>query len=296
MKNFLHSAVRKSVFIPEKFQLWYHLSMPEIFSYKPKMDHLSLPKQMSVKEQVAHDLNSYLNHSADKQKKLNQISKKIGVHLKTLNRISSLENQPNYSTVFKIYRYILNENDDAKLLEQCPQSVQAYLKKANPQKLEKNVAYSPLTEHEVGQNSVALELVVLCSSGTISASEIKDRFGSYGYELTRTLVAKRILAEIKSDLFSIGSSQMNMSPETVIKMGLQITASYAKAQDSDIKGKNFHGFYAEGLSEAAYQEWIRIDEEAFRRKVQLAKNPKYLGTLKAYTFNSVDTLNKKDTL
>lgn len=270
--------------------------MPEIVSDKPRIDNLSTQKQMSVKEQVAYDLNNFLNYSTDKQKKLNQISKKIDVHLKTLNRISSLENQPNYSTVFKIYRYLLNENDDAKLLERCPEIVQTYLKKANPQNFEKNVAYSAATEFEVAQNGVAIELVVLCSTGAISTSEIKDRFGTYGLELTRKLVAKRILAEIKSDLFSAGSAQMNMSPDTVIKMGLQITASYAKAEDSDVKGKNFHSFYAEGLTEGAYQEWIRIDEEAFLRKVQIAKNTKSLGVLKAYTFNSVDTLNKKDTL
>ena len=89
----------------------------------------TIHQTMTVKEQVAFDLNRFLDQPGDRQKKLNLISKKIDVHLKTLNRICLLENQPTYMTVFKIYRFLLNENDDVKLLEKCPDVVKTYLKK-----------------------------------------------------------------------------------------------------------------------------------------------------------------------
>lgn len=247
----------------------------------------------SVAEQVANDLNHYVNSAGDRQKRLTMISKKMGLHLKTLNRICSLENKPSYITVFKIYRFLLNETDDSKVLENCPEVVREYLKKATPQTIEKSIAYTSDAEAEVNNNQVALELVVLCSTGQLNTEDVKDRFGNYGLEIVKKLVTKRLLSEVKFGVYTIGQIQMNMSPETVIKMGLQITSSYAKPENGYEQGNHHHAFYAEGLSEEAYAQWLKIDEEAYLKKVQIAKNPKSFGDIKAYTFNSTDTLEKK---
>lgn len=247
-------------------------------------------------EQVSKDILAYLENATDRQKKLNLMSKKIGVHLKTLNRICQLENRPSYITVFKIYKYLFNENDDCKVLELAPSIVRDYLKKANPQSFEKSASYSSEAENEISKNHVALELVVLCSTGSLTSEEIKDRFGTFGLEIVQRLVSKKILSESKLGIFNIGPNQMNMTPETIIKMGIQVVSSYAKPQNGYEKHKNFQGFYAEGLSEEAYQQWMEIDEQAYIKKAELAKKASSLGKLRAYSFVSTDTLIQKDIL
>lgn len=53
---------------------------------------------------------------------------------------------------------------------------------------------------------------------------------------------------------------------------------------SDDEGENYIALYAEGLSEEAYNNWIKIDEEAFAKKVELSKQTHARGTLRAITF------------
>ena len=169
-----------------------------------------------------------------------------------------------------------------------------YLKKANPQTFEKSVCYTAHVEAEVINNPVAIELVVLCSTGQLHLDQIKDRFGTFGVETARSLVAKKILAEPKLDWFTVGSVRMSMSPQMVLKMGVQISANYGDSEAGDESGHHFHSFYAEGLTPEAYNAWLKIDEEAYAKKILVAKKSSSLGTLKVYTFGSTGTLAKKD--
>jgi DNA-binding phage protein len=253
-----------------------------------------LMETLTPGQKMVTDLNSHLDQAADRQKRMNLIAKKTGLHPKTLQRLMRSENQPSYITVFKIYRYLLNENDDNLVIEKCPEIIRNYLKKANPQQFVKDFSYTSDVEAEIIANPVAIELVILCAAGPMTGEEIKDRFGSYGYDIVRKLVAQDILAEPKTGLFVAGRKQMNMSPETVVKVGIQIATNHAKAENGYVRGLHFHGFFAEGLSAEAYNQWLKIDEEAFHKKIELSRKPQSQGTIKTYTFMSTDTMDRKE--
>ena len=67
-----------------------HVVQPPVANLSP------LKKSMSMTEQVSADLQHFLSSAKDRQKGLSLISRKIGVHTKTLNRIILTENSPTY--------------------------------------------------------------------------------------------------------------------------------------------------------------------------------------------------------
>lgn len=240
--------------------------------------------------QVSVDIDAYLKPSVNPKKTLKFISKKIGVHEKTLFRVWTKANRPTYTTVFRLYKFLFSEVDDSKVLARAPEVIRDYLNRANPQKLEKSVSYTSDIEKEVLANPVMAEIYVLCGTGALTKKEVQERFGTYGVRVVEQMLKLKILTQNKPDQFILGSAQMNMSPELVLSLGQQIAASYSKPKNSYEVGDNFLAFYAEGLSEEAYDKWLSIDKEAFDKKITLAQSPGALGTKKAFTFTCIDTL------
>ena len=74
----------------------------------PKDHTKKLPafENNTVLSQLSYDLSETFKVSSDFKKQLKHISEKTGVHIKTLNRLINLENNPTPLTVFKIYKYI----------------------------------------------------------------------------------------------------------------------------------------------------------------------------------------------
>jgi hypothetical protein len=239
---------------------------------------------------VFDDLHRYINESDDPRRRLKFMAKRTLIHEKTLQRLVNRENKPTYVTVFKIYRFLLNEQDDQRLLGLVPQEVATFLNNANPQSFEKSATYTQDLEIELRSNPVMAEIVVLCATGPIKMSYIKSRFGEYGTKMVETLVQRDVLQMVTQQEVCSGNVQVNMSPETLISIGVQMVEAHAKPEKSYETGENFLGFYAEGLSDAALQKWLEIDAEGFRKKVAVAKLKENRGDLRVFTFMATDSV------
>lgn len=245
-------------------------------------------------ERVYKDLREYLAASDEPRRRLKFLAAKTGIHEKTLQRLARGLNKPTYMTVFKVYRHLLNETDDVKLLAAVPVEISAYLKKANPQSLEGDKTYSSDVERELIANPIAAELVILCATGPIQTAFVRTQFGDYGLKVMANLVERNVLAMVSRDQVCSGQVQVNISPETVAAFGIQMSRSYLRPDLSYMTGRNFLGFYAEGLTEAARQAWLKIDADAFNEKVKLAKLPENRGDVRAFTFYATDIVDIKE--
>lgn len=242
----------------------------------------------SAATRVYEDLTRYIRESDDPKRRLKFVAKRTLIHEKTLQRLVNRENKPTYITVFKIYRFLLNEQDDQRLLEMVPEEISAFLRNANPQSFEKQSTYTQDLEAEMRGNPVLSEIVVLCATGPVKMSYVRSRFGDYGVKLIETLVQRNVLQMINHHEVCSGTVQVNMSPETLVTVGVQMVQSHAKPENSYETGENFIGFYAEGLSDSALQKWLEIDADAFRKKVAIAKQQESRGSLRAFTFVATD--------
>lgn len=240
---------------------------------------------------VVNDILSYFKDSPDIKKSLRFMSRKINLHEKTLFRIVNKENFPNYTSLYKIYRFIFNTQNDLLILEKLHPQIKRFLLQANPQALPLNaVLASEKLQQEVLSNPVLRELYVLAGTGSLKKDFVFNRFGQYGLESVTKLLKLNVLEEIRPNEFALGSAQINFTPNSVYEVGLQFCESYARPAEGQLTGENYMTFFAEGLSEEAYQQWLQIDLEAFQKKVLLAGSAQSLGGVRAFTFTCTDKI------
>lgn len=257
---------------------------------KPLPDLSSTSKDLVV-SQIAADLREILSQFRDPKKGLKIISVKTSIHEKTLHRLINEENRASYMTIFKLYRYILDESDDAKILDLAPPVIKDYLIQTNPQLLTEQIIFSSGIDQELSKNPVFGEIYILCGTGPLSRNEILARFGQYGLNIVEKMLKQQVLKESGLEVYELGKNQANFGPESIINLGTHLALNHVKKINGDILDQNFMGLYAEGLSPEAYAQWLKIDQDAFRKKVSLSSNKNNLGTIRAFTFMTTDSLN-----
>ncbi len=256
--------------------------------------NVSQPLEETASQRVAADLSALLNANPNPKKFLKTLANKTNIHEKTLQRILNQENRPSYISVFKIYRYLLSEFDDAKVIERAPEIIKSFLLKANPQSLEKNTFYFSSIDRDIQKNPVFAEIYILASTGPIKKIEIVNRFGKYGIEVLTSMLEKKVVSEVRVGEFILGPNQTHLSPESIASLGAQLIQDFAKPSNGYELGLHFMGFFSEGLTEEAYRQWQLIDQEAYFKKITLAKNPLSLGKKRAFTFMITETLENRE--
>ncbi len=260
-----------------------------------------IPEQLTSKvtksavlEQLAADINAALVQSKDSKKKIRHIADKTGIHQKTLLRLSRSENKPNYMTVFKVYRYLLNLNDDIAVLDQCPEVIKKFLVTNTPATLQKSKHYILSVDLKISQNPIFAEIYVLCSISKVKSKDIHIRFGDYGLELIEQMCNDQVLRHVGENEYILGDNQANLSTESLVTLGKQFVNTYAKPKNSYENGYNYITFMAEGLSNTAYQQLLYIDVEAHKQKTALINDPSNLGKNKFFSFTITDTIEKSE--
>jgi hypothetical protein len=248
------------------------------------------PDDELLRQQVAADLSRKLSEYRDPKKGLRIMAQIMGIHEKTLRRLMDCENRAGYQTLLKIYRALFNSNNDAQLLELVPAIVKRHLEKHNPKTFERHVSYTLDIERELNRDPVFTEVYFLAGTGGVTRDYVSFQYGQYGERLLMRMNEEQIVVSVGKGLFELGPNQATLGPETLKKIGLQLVESFLKPDEGDQLGENFHALYAEGLSEEAYNRWIKIDEEAYRQKIEIAKDPNNHGSRKAFTFLATDTL------
>ena len=244
----------------------------------------------SVLDLVSDDLNVYLNQGNDRQKRLNFLSRKIDIHKKTLHRISVKENSPSYPTIMKLYRFLYNVDSDAKVLEKVPEAVRNFLNKSFPEKATQVSEFNDKAFKVFANNKAALEIYLTAAIKGLHKSELKSQFGEYGLSLIKQLIEEQLISESSPDFYTQGAKNFSLPPEMLVNSGNILTGRFAKPSLCYLLNKNFVGFYGETLNDSAYQEWIRIDQQAMKQKIEVAQRKESRGTIPAFSFCIIETL------
>lgn len=250
-------------------------------------DHLDLHTQ------VANDLQILLSKYKNPKVGLRQISAQIQVSEKTITRLINKENKPTYQTLYKIYRVIYSTSDDTKLLGLMPPVVQDEIKRHNPLKQHSTITYKKEIENEILYDRCFAEIYFMASCSPLSRDLIQLHFGLNGIETSERMVELGALKRTREGLYTVGDVQTNLDAQTLKRVGLSISEKYAKIQNTQTRGNNLIAFYVEGLSDEAYEQWLKIDQEAFYKKVEIANSEGSKGNKRAFTFTATDTMSLK---
>lgn len=249
--------------------------------------------QLDLHTQVANDLRVLLSKYKNPKIGLRQISAKIQVSERTITRLLNKENKPTYQTLYKIYRVIYSTSDDSRLFELLPPIVQDEIKRHNPLKQNSSITYKKEIENEILYDRCFAEIYFLASCSPTSRDLIQLRFGLHGIETVEKMIELGALKQTREGTYTIGDVQANLDAQTLKRVGLSISEKYAKVQNTQTRGNNLIAFYAEGLSDEAYEQWLKIDQEAFYKKVEIANAEGAKGSKRAFTFAVTDTMSLK---
>lgn len=247
-------------------------------------------------EVISTELHSFLNSSDHPNKRLNLISKKTGIHVKTLKRILNKENRPTAQTIFKIYQYITQAEELEDVIKNCCSTVGNYLKKNISQNLKPLLHFTDPGQIKFKENPVFTEIYVLCSLTKLTASDLMTRFGRYGIEIAESMVKDGILEKTRNHSYIIGKKQISLNPEDLLYIGTRISKSFANPELGFETNKNHLSFVAERLSDEGLKKWIQADEDAYQKKLAIAKDHNNHGLNKVFTFSIVDTILIKKVL
>lgn len=250
-------------------------------------------QNIDLKRQVAMDLAKKLSEYRDQKIGLRLLAEKVDVSERTLQRLLNEENRPTYQTLYKLYRALFSTTNDSLLLELVAPVVRDEIEKYNPNTQDKSIIYNADIESEILYDRTFAEIYFMASCYPISREFIQFRFGLSGLETVERMLELRALKQTRDGNYTLGDNQANFSGKTLKRAGLAIAEKFAKPENAETGGENVIAFYVEGLSDETYEEWLRIDEEAFHKKVALANKSGAKGVKRAFTFMITDTLNTK---
>jgi predicted transcriptional regulator len=241
-----------------------------------------------LKEQVAHDLAQKIKEYPDQSSGIKNLARLTGLTEKTIRRVLKQENRPGYSTLYKIYRILFQTDDESILMNLVPDCVKVEIEKNNPQSHKKKAHFQSDIEAYIQNDPCFAEIYFLSAAGIVSREFIQFRFGQHGIETLIKMLELNVVKEVAKGQYSLGDNQANLTPQSIKNVGINLVHKYLKPENAELSGENLVAFYVEGLSEDTYHKWLKVDEEAFHKKMELAKQPGAKGKIKAFTFMAID--------
>lgn len=239
--------------------------------------------------QVKFDLEAKIKEYRSPKIGVRILAEKMGISERTLYRILASENKPTYQTLYKIYRTIFNTSNDSLLLDLVPNIIRQEIEKVNPLASNREINYSSDIEAMIYYDKCFAELYFMAACAPISLDFVKYRYGLNGLETLEKMLEVRALKITDKGNYILGDVQTNFSAKTLKRLGLGLVEKFSKPSDSEEYGNNLIAFFAEGLSDETYNEWLRIDEEAFKKKIELSNKAGAKGSKRVFTFMVTDT-------
>ena len=244
-------------------------------------------------DQVAFDIKSKLSEFNNIKTGITHLSADSGLSERTLYRMLNKENKPTYQSLFKIYRTIFKTSNESLLLDLVPEVVKKEILKRNPNPVKENVTYQQDIETEIYYDKTYAEIYFLAACSPVSSELIQYRYGVNGMMTIEKMLEMKALKMCQDGLYTLGENQANFSAKTLKRIGTSFVEKYSKTVDAQELNNNLIAFYAEGLSDEAYRQWLKVDEKAFNEKVAIARKDGARGNKRAFTFNVTDTLQEK---
>lgn len=243
--------------------------------------------------QVAKDLKTYLKAFPNEKFAIRIVSQETGLNQKTIKRLLQGENKPTHQTLLKLYSLFYQQDDYQKVFTLVPEVVRQRIADYTPDEdvlgKKQKEGKSSLLE-TLKSEPLAAEILILCGLMPLQKSTLCFRYGDYGLKVLHALVKEGFLVEQTKDHFVLSPLGPELDAECLKILGMHFTQRFAKPSQAKVLNQNILSFYAECLNEAGKEQWLKIDTEAFYKKVEIAKSQQYKGHLPVFTFTTTDTM------
>lgn len=248
---------------------------------------------LCLEEQLAFDLKNYLTQFPNEKFAMRIVSQETGLNQKTIKRLLNCENKPTHQTLLKLYALFFQLDDYQEVLAKAPVIIRERIQNYSPDEEilgKKKRSQTSLIEM-LKVEPLASELVILAALMPIQMSTICFRYGDYGLKVLKQLETAGILVEQERDCYIMAPQGPDFDAECLKILGLHFTQRFAKTSQAKLLNQNILSFYAECLNEKGKQAWLKVDTEAFYKKVEIAKSTEFKGTIPMFTFTTTDTIS-----
>jgi DNA-binding phage protein len=245
----------------------------------------------TIAEQVAKDLARHLDKFTNKSFGLRTLADEAEITQRTIKRLLAQQNQPSYQTLFRLYMVFLGTTDEEIVVEKCPEIIRKELQNRNPKKLRKETKKDYDFSDLINKEPLLGELYILAATGPLHANTVAYRYGQYGIDLLKRLEQLNILKESDKNIYTPAPNGPTLDGKVIKSLGLRFVERFSKPSKGEEKGENILSFYAEGLNDKGLNEWLKLDEENFYKKVEIAKKAEFQGTRPAFTFTATDEIS-----
>ena len=254
-----------------------------------KSHSLSGQSLATVADQLTADLNAYLSGFRSESFALRLLSQKTEVSVKTLRRLRAGQNKPSYPTLFRIYFYLLSADSESDLLTKAPAVVAKELEGRATPAVGVKMPQSYFDFHQmVSEQPLIAELYVWATLEDLHRNSVVKRYGSYGMELVDEMIRKDLLRAVNKNVFTPSPNAPVFDSKTIKVVGSHFVRRFADPARSSERGQNALAFFAERLNREGLNEWLKIDEAAFYKKMEVAKATEYQGDEAVFTFCVTD--------
>lgn len=247
---------------------------------------------LQLKTVVANDLEKVLSDYKTRKIGVRLFAQKININERTIGRLLKQENRPTYQTLLKIYGVIFKTQNECHIVELAPEIVAKEILKHCPNILNKKTKPMPDISYEVLNDRCFTDLYIMAGCGPISIDFVQYRYGLHGVETIERMVELRVLKVTNEGQYTPGPNEVQFTPRVVKRVGQNISEKYSKPENSEVGGENLIAFYAEGLTDEAYDEWLQVDEQAFRKKLEISQRAGSKGNKKVFTYMVTDTFKE----
>lgn len=244
----------------------------------------------SLIEQVCLDTALYLDKFSNKSLGIKILAKKTSLSERTIQRILSQKNKPTFQTLYSLYMEFLNGTSEKFVYENCPQIIKKELKGKKPTALREKKSIDCNFFSLIKKHPIMAELYVMAGLAPIDKNTVAFRYGQYGIEILDKMYDLKILDEVGKAIFVLSSSAPELTSQIVKHFGLHFVERFSKPDNTDLRGENVMSFYCEKLNEDGLNAWLKIDREAFYKKVEISKQNNYKGHIDVFSFNATDTM------
>ncbi|MDD0853257.1 hypothetical protein HBN50_09115 [Halobacteriovorax sp. GB3] len=244
-----------------------------------------------MKDQVAYDLDKAISQFNDPKKGLRILSSKMQIHEKTLKRLIQGENKPGHQTLYKIYRVLTDSKNDSELLDLVSPIIRDTIEKKSFKPLDQELIYTLDIEQEMIRDRAFSEIFFLAATGPLTKEFITFRYGEHGLETLKKMIKLGAIEVQQDGTLILGKARTNLRAESIKQLSIQMLERFLRPEATDDNNENHMAIYCEGLNDEGYQEWINIDEQAYKKKIEIANNKNYQGHIRGITFQCVDKMN-----
>lgn len=239
-------------------------------------------------DQVACDLERYLNFFPNKSFALRNLSKETGLNEKTLRRLLKKENNPSPQTLYKIYSVFTGADNEQDLLENCPVQVRNQLSNVQTDNFQQGNSHKINFQELFESEPIMIEIYLLLCVKNVDLCHIIYLYGQLGSQALEKLEALGLAKKIDNSLYTLTKNRPFPNGPLLKTLGLRMTKTFMKAEEAALEGSNFIGLHVEGLNEEGRQKWLEIEKRAFEEKMAVAKDSKYQGEKPVFTFQATD--------